>query len=676
MKENEMCLSKKNSLRSLSGISGILVILIGFIILMGWLANIPILTTPNIDYEPTSLPTSLCFVLTGIAIILLQKENCSPQYKRIAQILSLVVLLIGLFTLLDYTFNFFTGISLVGIGFENLKIFRMSIIAALSFILTGAAILLIDNRNFRCNYSQYFMLIVFFMMYLILLGFIYQTEIYTIDNDVHPAIYGVITFILITLGILSLRPDRGIVELLTSKRLGGSFGYKILLAIVIIPIIVGGLRLLGELLGLYGLRFGAALMTFTVTAILFLITMLSTISIDNIDVKRRKAENELKKAHDHLEEQVKERTAELKRAYKSLEASENQFRTLTENSIDIIIRFGTDLKIQYSNRDSKTLGLSEKDLIGKSVNELGISKDVEKLWNSNLQKALKTGDIQSFEYNLPENEEMRIFSSYVIPEICNGKVRSLIAVSRNITKRKKVEEQLKQTIRELERSNEELQSFAYITSHDLQEPLRTMGSYAGLLKRRYKGKFDQDADDFLDFMVDSAKRMKDMIQGLLDYSRVGTQGGKFRKFSSEEALSTALSNLHSSIEECQAEVTHDNLPEIFADRDQITRVFQNLIGNALKFRREEITPKIHISAKKEGNEYIFSVSDNGIGIEEQYTERIFEVFKRLHAIGEYQGAGIGLAIVKRIIDCHGGHIWVESEPGNGSTFYFTIQTDE
>jgi len=234
------------------------------------------------------------------------------------------------------------------------------------------------------------------------------------------------------------------------------------------------------------------------------------------------------------------------------------------------------------------------------------------------------------------------------------------------------EKEMQELIEILKHSNEELQSFAYITSHDLQEPLRTMGNYAGLLKMRYEGRLDKDADDFLEYMVSGAQRMKGMIQGLLDYSRVGTRGGEFMEFNSEDALNHAIYNLQSAIEECHAEITHDSLPLIVADSGQITRVFQNLIGNALKFRREGKKPKIHISARKEDNEYVFSVSDNGIGLEEEYSDRIFEVFKRLHAIGEYQGAGIGLAIVKRIIDRHGGKVWVESKLGKGSTFYFTV----
>ena len=235
----------------------------------------------------------------------------------------------------------------------------------------------------------------------------------------------------------------------------------------------------------------------------------------------------------------------------------------------------------------------------------------------------------------------------------------------------KSKDELKQKVDELKIANNEIQQFTYITSHDLQEPLRTMASYAQLIERRYKGKLDKDADEFIEYMVDGAKRMKAMIQGLLEYSHAGTEE-TISEFSTDIAVNNALSSLEFAISECNAEIIIDKLPIINADEGQITRVFLNLVGNALKFHKEGVRPKIHISAERKDDEHIFSVSDNGIGLEEQYSDKIFEVFKRLHAISEYHGAGIGLAIVKRIIDNHGGRIWVESELGKGSTFYFTI----
>jgi PAS domain S-box-containing protein len=255
-----------------------------------------------------------------------------------------------------------------------------------------------------------------------------------------------------------------------------------------------------------------------------------------------------------------------------------------------------------------------------------------------------------------------------------GRTIKIYGVNQDITERKKAEEKLEEIIEELERSNYELQQFAYITSHDLQEPLRTIASFTQLLERRYGGQLDSDADEFIEFIVDAAVRMKEMIQGLLEYSRVGTQKVEFKEVDMNMELDQALSNLNALINKNKAEIAHDSLPKVMADSDQMVRVFQNLVGNAIKFRKPDETPKIHISCQidKKNSEYIFEVSDNGIGIEKEYKDKIFEVFKRLHAMGKYEGTGIGLSVVKKIIEQYNGRIWVESEWGNGSTFYFTL----
>ncbi|MGB9980330.1 PAS domain S-box protein [Methanobacterium sp.] len=390
---------------------------------------------------------------------------------------------------------------------------------------------------------------------------------------------------------------------------------------------------------------------------------------------RRKMENELKEARENLEEQVKERTQELQEAYESVKESEIKFRELFNKALDMITLSESQENgslgnfVEVNDAAVKILGYTREEFLNKTPLDLFAPDNHEEVPKimAELQKGYTTFESVSITKGgrqIPVEVSVHIFDL--------GKKRVGLAIARDITERKKSETELKDIINELKRSNEELQSFAYITSHDLQEPLRTIASFAQLIERRYKGKLDPDADEFIEFMVDGASRMKEMILGLLDYSRVGTRGHEFTEFEAKTALNYALSNLGSAIGEVNAEITSDPLPVIFADMDQIIRVFQNLIGNALKFRRDGVQPKIHISVQKKGNEYIFSVSDNGIGLEEQYSDKIFEVFKRLHAMDEYQGAGIGLAIVKRIIDRHEGRIWVESKLGKGSTFYFTL----
>jgi signal transduction histidine kinase len=232
-------------------------------------------------------------------------------------------------------------------------------------------------------------------------------------------------------------------------------------------------------------------------------------------------------------------------------------------------------------------------------------------------------------------------------------------------------QKLEQSLAELARSNSDLQQFAYVASHDLQEPLRMVASYTQLLAKRYKGKLDKDADEFIAFAVNGANRMQALIQDLLAFSRVDTQGQHFEPTSVETLLGYALDNLKGGIEESGAVVTHDPLPTVMADERQLLHLLQNLLSNAIKFRGQD-PPLVHISAEKRDDEWQFSVRDNGIGIDPQYAERIFVIFQRLHTNAEYPGTGIGLSLCKKIVERHGGRIWMESQLGQGATFYFTL----
>jgi PAS domain S-box-containing protein len=246
------------------------------------------------------------------------------------------------------------------------------------------------------------------------------------------------------------------------------------------------------------------------------------------------------------------------------------------------------------------------------------------------------------------------------------------AAIRDITARRKAEADLLQKVEELHRSNEELGQFANIASHDLQEPLRMVASYTQLLARRYKGRLDSDADEFIAFAVDGATRMQQLIQDLLAFSRVGSTGQELLDTSSEEALEQAIMNLRGAIEGSGALVTHDPLPGVLADEMQLVQLFQNLVGNAIKYQPPGV-PKVHISAARDlQQKWMFSVADNGLGIDSKYFEKIFGMFQRLHGRAEFAGTGIGLAICKKIAERHGSGISVESRPGHGSTFRFAL----
>jgi light-regulated signal transduction histidine kinase (bacteriophytochrome) len=235
----------------------------------------------------------------------------------------------------------------------------------------------------------------------------------------------------------------------------------------------------------------------------------------------------------------------------------------------------------------------------------------------------------------------------------------------------KAERALRESMIDIERSNAELEQFAYVTSYDLREPLRMITSFLQLLERRYKDQLDEDANEFIGFAVDGAKRLDAMINDILVYSRVAKKERILTPVNLNVVLEQAYLNLKAAIEETEAELTHDPLPTLLLDEQLMIQLFQNLIGNAIKYRSEK-TPQIHISAKKDLDQYVFTVQDNGIGISPQHLERIFTIFKRLHTKQEYEGTGIGLSIAQKIVQQHGGKIWAESKPGEGSIFYFSI----
>jgi PAS domain S-box-containing protein len=242
----------------------------------------------------------------------------------------------------------------------------------------------------------------------------------------------------------------------------------------------------------------------------------------------------------------------------------------------------------------------------------------------------------------------------------------------DISARKKAEEALRKAAEELKRSNEELEQFAYIASHDLQEPLRMVVGFLNLLEERYKPQLDENAAKYINFAVDGARRMSQLISDLLAYSRVEHIGPNILPVDLKNVLDSAKANLRNSIQESTAEITHDELPTVPGNPTQLTQLLQNLIGNAIKFRREGASPKVHVGCSREGDHWLLTVRDNGIGVAPEYREKIFMIFQRLHGREKYPGTGIGLAICKKIVERHGGRIWIESKPGEGSTFFFTL----
>ena len=363
---------------------------------------------------------------------------------------------------------------------------------------------------------------------------------------------------------------------------------------------------------------------------------------------------------------------ERRAAERRLRESELKFRAIFDNASDGMFLVDPESRrfLLANSSCLRMLGYSADEFTNLSLADLHPAEDLRFIFGQ-IESFMKgeTGRSGDIRY---KRKDGSLFPADTSPaEMMLGDKKCLIIMFRDITERKQAEEALRAREDDLKRSNAELEQFAYVASHDLQEPLRMVASYTQLLSRRYKGKLDEDADEFIGFAVDGAERMQGLINDLLTYSRVSTTGKEPQPTDSGIALRRTLQNLKLTIEDSKGSVTYDPLPVVTADERQLEQLFQNLVGNAIKYHGDE-PPRVHISAECSNGWWTFAVKDNGIGIEPQYFGRIFQIFQRLHTRKEYSGTGIGLAVCKKIVERHGGRIWVESEPGRGSTFMFTL----
>jgi PAS domain S-box-containing protein len=316
------------------------------------------------------------------------------------------------------------------------------------------------------------------------------------------------------------------------------------------------------------------------------------------------------------------------------------------------------------------LGYTEKEWIGQHASVIFTPEEkAVEVCESEMQLAQETGSATDIRWHRHKNGS-EFFANGFMNALRDerGALIGYAKIMSDETSRKQLQDSLTE-------SNTALEQFAYVASHDLQEPLRTMTAFAQLLVSKYRGKLDGEAEEFLDFIVKGAVRMGSLIQDLLAYARLTTEHKRPSSIALDEDLETALTHLDQAIIESGASVTHDPMPTLPVDRGQMVRLFQNLVGNAVKYRKPDQPSKVHISAEQRGAEWVISVRDNGIGFESQFAATIFVPFKRLHSAEEYPGTGVGLAICQRIVQAQGGRIWAESVPGEGSTFFFTLPVE-
>jgi PAS domain S-box-containing protein len=616
-------------------------IAVGVVVLIGWRLNIPLLLRLVPSWAPMKPNTALSLILAAAALRV-------PR-RVISVICAVAVVLIGAVSFAEIVFDLPIQINHLLFGWwllpSGIQPGRMAANTGVALCALGVALILSRAENKRPRRAAELLsagtvLVAVFA----LIGYLMDTYRAAggIGDYTRMAVHSAATLLVLGVGAVTSMPDSWLSSRLRSPGPDGLVIRRLLPLIIGVPIALAWLRRVGQEAGWYDSRFGISVVAASTVA------LLASAVFWSVGVLAREGRR-------------------MHAVQAALRENEERYRLAVEGARLGIFSWdvATDTHL-WSPRCKEILGVHRDGNITFEIFEAVLHPDD--------REPVKRAIQESWDERTEFRMEYRVFwadgsmhwvsalgRTYFDPA---GKPERMVGLIADVDQRKRIEEALA-------RSNSDLERFAYVASHDLQEPLRMVGSYVQLLANRYRGRLDADADDFIGYAVEGSQRMHRMIEELLTYSRVNTRGVEPAPVSAQHSLETALASLKLAIEEAGATVISSPLPMVQADSTQLESVFANLVGNAIKFRGTK-PPRVEIGAKRQDAEWIFMVRDNGIGIDPQYFERIFVLFQRLHGRGEYPGSGMGLAIAKRIVERHRGRMWVESEPGCGATFYFAL----
>lgn len=635
------------------------------IVLAGWIFGIDELKTVFPSGPNMMVNTALVVFFSGISLLLL----ITSKNKLLAIFFGVLVFLTGCISLSEYLFSWNASIDELFIKDLNttpgMYPGRMSPITATASILLGISLLTYTIKNtIGLRLSEFSAIGILLISFTSLIGYLYEsTHLYQVAHFSSIAVNTAISLMLLSLAMLISKPGEGFIAAFNKKTNAARIGSREVPALIIVTVLVGWLQLKLQEEGLFDSKFGVSVMIITFAITFFFITWSGTKRINRLEYERKNT------------------------ALKILN-NEKRFRQA--------FGFIGDNVWEHDFITGKTIFADTiKELAGYPNNEL--SDNVSLWWDNThpddrwmleeADKNYRAGSISS------HNSEYRIYHKdgsikwvldrgVVIEKDIKGKPLKIIGTHTDISPRRKYElalknvnETLEKRTAELTASNKELEQFAYIASHDLQEPLRMVSSFLQLLKKKYDNQLDETADKYIHIAVDGADRMKILINDLLNYSRVSTNKDALLPVDLNKSIKNVLSSYQQLITEAGATFHIDRLPVITGNASQMEQLFQNLVGNAIKYRSAEPL-HIEISCRENEKEWTFHIKDNGIGLSNNYAEKIFEIFQRLHTKKEYSGTGIGLAICKKIVEGHGGQIGVDSTPGIGSLFFFTLPKKE
>lgn len=643
--------------------------------------------------------TGAGFLLAGISLWRLRAapKDSSQRRDTLGLILAGIVALLGLLifacVLLDISMQFGQVLFLRDFAVAPREFLdEMGLSIALGFLCIGLGLLFLDTETrggFRP--AQALVVIAGTIALLALIGYSYRLlSLYRVGSITPMAPSTGIGFAVLSLTILAARSDRGFMTVITSPTAGGALARRLLPMGILIPWILGAIRLLGEEAGYFHAEFGVSSFAVSTIVAFTILIWWNAKQLHLADLERLRTERRL--AVQYNSARVLADATDPAVALRKILQTVCETLGWQAGAVWMVdARSGTARCVESWQARSESVAqfieATRQALVKQGEGLPGrVWSTAEPAWIPDIthdpnfvrtELAVLAGLRGALGFPICLAHEVfgivEVFSREIehpdqtLLEVL-GALGSQIG---QFIERERAEEQLRQTSANLERSNTDLQQFAYVASHDLSEPLRMVISYLQLLRDRSKESLDPESREFMAFAIDGAARMQALIKDLLAYSRVDLHGRTFDRVDCEKAFTAAIANLKVAIEESKAQVAQDSLPVVQGDAVQLTQIFQNLIGNAIKFHGTN-PPRIHVSAQAKDDNWLFSVRDNGIGIDPRDFERIFVIFQRLHTRQEYPGTGMGLAICKRIIERHGGRMWVESEAGKGSTFFFTL----
>lgn len=661
--------------------------LIGCATLLGWIIGSETLTSILPGLSSMKVNTALCFILAGVGIMCVKEDDPNGGIPRLSGWLcGGLVILVATMTLIEYGWG-------VNLRIDELLIHdwltdpakgipgRMGVNTAMTFFALGTAVVLLDAEwrgGFRP--SQYLALGVGFSALMALMGYVYSVPSRGgIASYTQMAIHTGFNFALLSLGLLGARPERGIMRVMVSQSMGGFLGRRLILTGLLIPPSAGWLRFQGELAGWYGTEFGLAIFTALNMCTFAFLAWMTSLSLDRIDGRRMSAEADLRNLNAELEVRIVERTARLEEAMKELD-------TILEGAADGIVTIDESGNVlRFNGAAERLFGYLGEEVIRRDVTLLMPSPYREE-HRRYVENYLRTGErkiIGKGREVLGRRKDGSTFPmELAVSETIFEDRRLFTGIIRDITERKHAEEEIRGLNHDLERraqlleaANQELEAFSYSVSHDLRAPLRHINGFIDLLKRSSASKMDSETKEYFEIISDSAGKMGVLIDDLLSFSRMGRTEMRRLPVDLGKILGEVLRNQAPDLAQRRIEWKIAELPNVVVDRAMLRLVFENLIANAVKFTAKVPAARIEVGCR-EGSaspgEVIIFVKDNGAGFDMRYAEKLFGVFQRLHRSDEFEGTGIGLANVRRIIHRHGGRTWAEGKVDEGATFYFSL----